>query len=166
MNISRTILGGAAAAAMSLYPQASSASEHDLSAVHAKHATSHAAVGLEVSPHHAMVQGKGLFSVAKHLEVGGVVAAGADTHKNPLFGLEALVGLVADVNTKVRVVLEGTAGFEVKGGHEPALEPAFKGALLGEYAFTQDVKGYAGPYIGKVGDQLQGGGTAGVIIDL
>ncbi len=169
MNLHKIILGSATVAVLNLLPQEIDASE---SANHVAeyagdthNSIMHLGLGIEGSAHHGMIQGKGLYSLTHNLEVGAVAGAGMDSHKNPLFGLEALVALTAHIGARAGVVLEGTAGVELKKSQEIETEPVFKGALLGEYKFGSGLKGYAGPYAGKVGHDVQIGGTAGVIID-
>ena len=168
MNLNKMILGGATAAALTLLPQTAGATESAKHvAEHAgdtKHAVMHLGLGVEGSAHHGMLQGKGLYSLTHNVEVGAVAGVGMDSHKNPLFGLEALVALTAHIGERAGVVLEGTAGIELKKDHEVETEPVFKGALLGEYKFDSGLKGYAGSYVGKVGHDMQVGGTAGFII--
>lgn len=166
MNLSKAVLGGAMIATMSLLPRGVDAAEHSEHVSDIRHSVAHLALGIEGNLHHGILQGKGLFTVARHLMVGAVAGAGMDSHQNPLFGLEALVALTGHLSEKVGVVLEATTGVEFKIGDEVERELVIKAALLGEYVFNSGIKGYAGPYVGKIGHDLQAGGTAGVIVDL
>lgn len=166
MNLSKTVLEGAMIATLSLLPRVVGAADHNESISHTRHSVAHFALGVEGSSHHGMIQGKGLFSVARNLEIGAVAGAGMDSHKNPLFGLEALVALTGHLSERVGVVLEGTTGVEFKIGDEVERELVIKAALLGEYVFDSGLKGYIGPYAGKVGHDVQFGGTGGFIVDL
>lgn len=122
--------------------------------------------GFEGSGHHGALQTKYMRSLGGGLELGGAVSAGVNTHKHPVFGLEAVLACGRDVTKGVGVVLELAAGMEaVKDSvHGVAWEPVVKAALNGEVQVGEHSKLYAGPYVAKVGHDVQVGGTAGVAV--
>lgn len=159
MGLGKYVASAGAAVALGFAP--------DVAAETPIHNQHHLALGVEAHSHAGLTQAKYIRSLPGHFETGVVGGIGMSTHKDFLASLEVLGAYSVHFSDRIGVVLEGTVGVEVvKGGHGTHVEPAFKGALFGEYQAHDHVKVYGGPYVGRIGHDNQVGGAAGVIFDL